>query len=224
VTAAGSDVTAALRRTHDQIASELSRSAFARQTLAESTAALGTLQGNYAGLEGLLASSRELAGTLLTSGKSDTWYLETAFMLLAGTLGWLVFRRWLYGPLWWVVWLPVRTAWWTGSAMVRRGEGAGKGEAMMPPVGEEGGQRPVMGEKGAVPTVRVAGDETEGAGGDPDSMVEKVGRIIKGEAQGGEEGDTAADNSSGNEPNPKKRMWEEENVPSAGGGRAKDEL
>lgn len=223
MTAAGSDVTAALRRTHDQIAAELSRSAFARQTLAESTAALNTLQGNYAGLEGLLASSRELAGTLLTSGKSDTWYLETAFMILAATLGWLVFRRWLYGPLWWVVWLPVRTVWRTGGAVSRiGGEGGAGGDVVMAPVG--GGERTVMGgDEGAVPTMKVSGGENaeSAEGGDPDSMVEKVGKIVKGEGTG--DGDAGVDNSSGNEPNPKKRMWDE-NVEAKKDGRGKDEL
>lgn len=43
--------------------------------------------------------------TLLKSTKSDTWYLETTFYILITTIIWLVFRRWLYGPLtWFLVW------------------------------------------------------------------------------------------------------------------------
>lgn len=62
----------------------------------------------YSGLDDLLARSKGLLGTLLRSQKSDTWYLETACWLLAGTIAWLVFRRLLYGPLWWFVWFPLR--------------------------------------------------------------------------------------------------------------------
>lgn len=45
---------------------------------------------------------------MLRSQKSDTWYLETAFYILVGTITWLLFRRILYGPLWWLLWLPVK--------------------------------------------------------------------------------------------------------------------
>ena len=46
--------------------------------------------------------------SLLRSQKSDTWYLETAFYILIGTISWLIFRRLLYGPLWWIIWLPLK--------------------------------------------------------------------------------------------------------------------
>jgi protein transport protein SEC20 len=59
-------------------------------------------------LDSLLVSSKGLLSTLVTSQKSDTWYLETTFYLLIVTIGWLVFRRFLYGPLWWLVWLPTK--------------------------------------------------------------------------------------------------------------------
>ncbi|KAL2846935.1 P-loop containing nucleoside triphosphate hydrolase protein [Aspergillus pseudoustus] len=105
---ASMDVTAALRRTHQLMQAELSRSQFAHQTLEESSAALSTLGESYSGLDTLLTSSRNLVGSLLRSQKSDTWYLETAFYILIGTISWLVFRRLLYGPLWWIVWLPFK--------------------------------------------------------------------------------------------------------------------
>ncbi|KAE8386543.1 hypothetical protein BDV23DRAFT_175342 [Aspergillus alliaceus] len=103
-----SDVTAALRRTHHLMQSELSRSQFAQETLEQSTAALSSLSESYTDLDTLLSSSRNLIGSLLRSQKSDTWYLETAFYILIGTIVWLVFRRILYGPMWWLVWLPVK--------------------------------------------------------------------------------------------------------------------
>ncbi|KAE8352100.1 hypothetical protein BDV28DRAFT_158163 [Aspergillus coremiiformis] len=103
-----SDVTAALRRTHHLMQSELSRSQFAQETLEQSTAALSSLSESYMSLDTLLSSSRNLIGSLLRSQKSDTWYLETAFYILIGTIVWLLFRRILYGPVWWLVWLPIR--------------------------------------------------------------------------------------------------------------------
>ncbi|KAE8382809.1 hypothetical protein BDV26DRAFT_277750 [Aspergillus bertholletiae] len=105
-----SDVTAALRRTHHLMQAELSRSQFAQETLEQSTAALSSLSESYTSLDTLLSSSRNLVGSLLRSQKSDTWYLETAFYILIGTIVWLLFRRILYGPMWWLVWLPIRLA------------------------------------------------------------------------------------------------------------------
>ncbi|KAI9886804.1 MAG: hypothetical protein M1823_001374 [Watsoniomyces obsoletus] len=105
---ASSDVTAALRRTHQLMQSELSRSQFAQDTLQQSTEALQTLSESYTDLSTLLANSRSLLSTLLRSQKSDTWYLETAFYVLIGTIIWLIFRRFLYGPLWWLVWFPLK--------------------------------------------------------------------------------------------------------------------
>jgi protein transport protein SEC20 len=95
---ASTDVTAALRRTHALLSTELSRSRFAQETLEESSAALADLGETYTDLGSVIDRSRELLGTLLRSQKSDTWYLETAFYILLATLGWLIFRRILFGP------------------------------------------------------------------------------------------------------------------------------
>ncbi|PBP26927.1 Sec20 domain containing protein [Diplocarpon rosae] len=105
---ASSDVTTALRRTHDMMAAELSRSQFAHETLRESTAALAQLSETYSSLDTLLSSSKNLLGTLLRSQKSDTWYLETAFYVLLATIVWLVWRRLLYGPTWWLFYFPLK--------------------------------------------------------------------------------------------------------------------
>ncbi|KKF94504.1 Sec20 [Ceratocystis platani] len=123
---ASTDVTLALRRTHDMIAAELARSEYAHQTLVESSQALAQLNESYGSLEGMLTSSKDLLGTLLRSQKSDTWYLQTSFYMLLSTLAWLVFRRFLYGPTWWLVWLPLRlifgTGWIVGKAVVPVGK------------------------------------------------------------------------------------------------------
>jgi protein transport protein SEC20 len=103
-------MTQRLREMHALMASELTKSEFARETLEESTQMLQSLGESYDSLEGVLTASANLVGTLMRSQKSDTWYLKTSFYIAAGTLAWLVFRRWLYGPLWWLVWLPLRIA------------------------------------------------------------------------------------------------------------------
>ncbi|KAL8796072.1 MAG: hypothetical protein Q9182_007439 [Xanthomendoza sp. 2 TL-2023] len=127
---ASSDVTAALRRVHSLMQSEVSRSQFALETLRksmdafqdlqslklpadQSTAALSTLSESYTRLDTLLLSSRSLLSTLLHSRKSDTWYLESAFWILVVTIGWLFFRRILYGPGWWLLYLPTTLMWRT---------------------------------------------------------------------------------------------------------------
>jgi protein transport protein SEC20 len=105
---ASSDVTLALRRTHEMMAGELQKSQFAHETLKQSTETLAQLSENYSTLDTLLSSSKNLLGTLLTSQKSDTWYLESAFYILICTISWLVFRRFFYGPLWWLVYAPLK--------------------------------------------------------------------------------------------------------------------
>ncbi|KAL8714916.1 MAG: hypothetical protein Q9220_001429 [cf. Caloplaca sp. 1 TL-2023] len=108
---ASADVTSALRRVHSLMQSEVSRSQFALETLHQSTAALSTLSESYTNLDTLLSSSRSLVSSLLHSQKSDTWYLESAFWILVVTIAWLVFRRILYGPGWWLFYLPTYLGW-----------------------------------------------------------------------------------------------------------------
>lgn len=115
---ASGDVTSALQRTHALMTAELERSQFARETLENSTKELSQLTDRYANLDSLLSSSRSLVSTLITSRKSDTWYLETTFYILLATIGWLVFRRLLYGPGWWLIYLPLRAIWWVLSTVL----------------------------------------------------------------------------------------------------------
>jgi protein transport protein SEC20 len=49
--------------------------------------------------------------SLINSQKSDTWYLESAFWILVSTIVWLIFRRFLYGPGWWLLYLPTKLIW-----------------------------------------------------------------------------------------------------------------
>ncbi|KAK0387609.1 hypothetical protein NLU13_3855 [Sarocladium strictum] len=177
---ASTNVTNALRRTHELIASELERSEFARQTLEESSQALKSLSDSYGNLDDMLATSRKLLGTLVSSQKSNTWYLQTTFWMLVVTAGWLVFRRLLYGPAWWLVWLPLRVFFGVGSKAVSATVGKGKGKVGVA-VTEEGRVK-VDGIPGEdLPTVKVGkGDDVDvERGEDMDEIREKVEKIIE---------------------------------------------
>ncbi|KAK2593914.1 Protein transport protein sec20 [Conoideocrella luteorostrata] len=223
---ASNNVTNALRRTHDLIAAELFRSEYAHQTLTESSAALKQLNDSYSSLDTMLTSSRNLLGTLLRSQKSDTWYLQTALYMLIVTGVWLMFRRLLYGPMWWLVWLPLRILFGVGtkagSAVMQRSVPGGS-EKVGVGVGKDG-KVSVDGLPNAdLPTAQVGQKET--SEWDPDSMVEKVGKIVDAAKEADELGNVGdqADVEPEDQPrNPKKRMWEEPEV--GGETQQRDEL
>lgn len=185
IVAASSDLTQSLHRAAQLVQEELARSMTLHETLEEDTANLKTLDSTYTRVGGMLSNSGQLLGVLMKSTKSDTWYLETTFWMLVAVLGWLVFRRFLYGPLWWIIWLPLRIVFKTGSGAV--GMVGGKGGARMEVV-DVGGKRVEvdMGSQGTVPTAKVGTKEDRVTEGDPESLVEKVGQIV----EMGEERDT----------------------------------
>ncbi|KAF3803521.1 hypothetical protein GCG54_00004692 [Colletotrichum gloeosporioides] len=179
---ASNDVTNALRQTHERIAAELARSEFAHQALEESSQALKQLNESYGSLDTMLASSKDLLGTLLRSQKSDTWYLQTALYMLMATGAWLLFRRLLYGPMWWLVWLPLRLMFnvsiGSSRAVVKYANSGGASESVV--VGGEG-KIDVEGlPDESLPTLEVREPQRSAAvGGDPESLVEKVGKIVE---------------------------------------------
>ncbi|KAM3499228.1 hypothetical protein MY10362_007493 [Beauveria mimosiformis] len=181
---ASSSVTASLRRAHDLVASELGRSEYAHQTLSESSAALRRLDDSYGSLDSMLGRSRELLGTLLRSQKSDTWYLQTAFYMLAATAAWLVFRRLVYGPLWWLVLLPLRILFGVGSTATRAMLAKGRAPADVVKEGPVGGgsgtedKREVEGMPDeALPTVQVV--SRDGKMDEEEEVVEAVREAVK---------------------------------------------
>jgi protein transport protein SEC20 len=248
---ATSDITMALRRTHDMMTAELSRSQFARETLNESSAALAQLSESYNTLDNLLSNSKNLLGTLLRSQKSDTWYLETAFYVLAATIAWLVFRRLLYGPMWWLLWFPMKIfiRSWIGvftamgllsgssvavssaSSVVER-ETVIHNSATRSPLATISGMRAPSvnvggGGRGApmIPVARPRRSVPEGTG---HQILEQVGRIID-ESQNEavpdqESSEEHKEEEAENQPNPKKRMWEEEKEAAKEEQKNKDEL
>jgi protein transport protein SEC20 len=180
---ASSRVTDSLRQMHDAAQAELERSEYAKQTMEQSTAAFSQLGESYSSLETTLKSSRSLLGTLMKSQKSDTWYLKTSFYMLVTVAAWLVFRRLLYGPTWWLVWLPLKVIFGVGKGV---GKAALSGRDVDVEKGrvEVGGSESVAVEglpKKDLPTAKVGGD-SETQQEDPDSMTEKVGKIMDAEA------------------------------------------
>lgn len=233
-TSAAADVTAALRQTHARIAGEVARSDFAAQTLAESSRALAELGDKYGGggstgaggggggggdIGSSLKSARTLVKGLVAAHKSDTWYLQTALYLVVGTIGWLLFRRLLYGPLWLLVWWPLRTVFGTAAWVGKTGASvAGAG-------GKQGSlsvsESPLASVVTSIATTSVAAEvyATESAqsqtqAAPSESLVEQVGRMVEesaveeaNAAHTGEAGGSASEEAV--QPNPKKRMWEE---------------
>ncbi|KAI3331925.1 Sec20-domain-containing protein [Xylariaceae sp. AK1471] len=231
---ASHDVTQSMRRTHDMMASELTKSDFAHNTLKESTEALAQLSENYSSLDTMLSSSRALLGTLLKSQKTDTWYLQSAFYLLVVTVGWLIFRRLLWGPTWWLVWLPLKLLFKTAVGVSRtvglRGSQV-KSELESPSMNSNP-QQAYMNNEG-IPTIKVGTPPVESQAVEPDdSMLEKVGKVIDesqneipdSDAESKEE-TLLRDREAEEVPNPKKRMMEEEDAGApTGDQRVKDEL
>ncbi|KAG6208688.1 hypothetical protein E4U50_003257 [Claviceps purpurea] len=221
---ASNNVTSALRRTHDLIAAELFRSEYAHQTLTESSAALRELDESYSSLDSMLASSRDLLGMLLRSQKSDTWYLQTALYMLLATGAWLLFRRILYGPMWWLVWLPLRVLFGVGTragSAVMMHHRSAPGESATASVGgggagagADGGSVSVDGLPGEdLVTAQVGSASPSGRDGVAEVVTDQIAQVVDAVREAdelGNVGEKNADEESDDQPrNPMKRMWEE---------------
>lgn len=151
---ASSDVTVALRRTHTLLQSELSRSAFATETLHASTAALTDLTSRYSAFDDIVASSRVLISDLIKKNKSDRWYFEHAIYVLVSILVWILIRRLLWGPIYLFFGMPLRLVWWGLSCMAWViGSGGDGGVVEI----RRGAGPDESGFVGATPTVEVKG-------------------------------------------------------------------
>ncbi|CAI6280136.1 unnamed protein product [Periconia digitata] len=236
VAQASSDVTGALRRTHQLMQQELSRSRFAQETLEQSTAALADLGEKYSDLNTLLSNSKALVTTLLKSQKSDTWYLETTFYILITTVIWLVFRRWLYGPIsWFLVW-PLKLVFRILFAVVPLGTSSAATTSVInpsqsstslivqPSASGEIPKRPVVENSNRYVRVGGGGRGHPADSGPPQSLSQSVGQMAEQSAQASGEsaqenlqqqkepvvrGDGTVLQERQQPPNPKKKMWDE---------------
>ena len=109
---ASSDITGSLKRTRTLLVSELSRSQFATETLSQSSQALKELSNRYSTFDDMLLKSRKLITDLVRKNKSDAWYYEKAIYIMVITIIWLIVRRFLYGPFYLFIWVPLRLCWW----------------------------------------------------------------------------------------------------------------
>ncbi|KAF2739201.1 Sec20-domain-containing protein [Polyplosphaeria fusca] len=207
---ASSDVTASLRRTHQLMQSELSRSRFAQETLEQSTAALADLGEKYTGLNSLLSNSRTLVTTLLKSQKSDTWYLETAFYILITTIIWLIFRRWLYGPITWFIWWPLKLIYKFSFAIFAAGAGSSAASSavasgqpstslIVKPSASGGIPKRIISPDEEKPYIRVGGGGGRGYRYDPGQVESVSEQIVKMAEQSQEQ-------NSGEHPQPREQI------------------
>lgn len=226
---AAEDVTRALRRTHALLSGNLQQSQFAQQALEESQEQLTNLSTRYAGTTDMLQKSRGLVKMLVTSQKSDTWYLQTSVYILIVTIAWLIFRRLLYGPLWWLVWLPMKWTWWL-VLMIFGGSTPGKEATAVKNSTVSSGTatkldvpRNTPGKQWNYHAIPPKGAGWNGPS-DPEKnappspeMVDRVAKMIREAEQGT---DAVLEDRSGQERNPKKRMMELEKEQA----KLKDEL
>ena len=218
----------------------------------QSTAALNSLNESYGTLDTLLSSSKSLISTLVNSQKSDTWYLETAVWILVYTILWLVFRRWFYGPIRYLLYLPAKWMlslfFYFANAIVSviAGSSVASNSSQSPAssstrslivkpsaTGRSHKINPNMPQQG----IR-AGAGGAGAKQASEGLVEEVGKMTdetvrqeqeqqqgeeeeQGGGQGGE-GTVLRERGEDEQPNPKKRVWEE--PPAQEGGKVRDEL
>ncbi|KAI1260110.1 Sec20-domain-containing protein [Xylariaceae sp. FL1019] len=223
---ANDDVTRAMRNAHALMRQELTRSNFAHQTLTESTAALNELSDNYSDLHSVLGRSGALLGTLLKSQKTDTWYLQSALYLLLVTTAWLFFRRILWGPAWWLLYLPLKLTIKTVGLTVALTMGSRGRPNLDSPLTDSGMPQASLNNRN-IPTLQTPKPSEESAPAEGDgSLLDKLGKEIDGsdkiEASEEHTEDTILrDRQSGEVPNPKKRMMED---PPPEGPRVKEEL
>jgi protein transport protein SEC20 len=157
-----------------------------------------------------------LVTQLMKSNKSDTWYLMTARTFLLVVLVWLVWRRLLWGPTWWLLWMPLKIMYTTLMAIMGPfgvssdvGEpGAGTSSLRIMPSASE--RPPAFAERQA-PYIQVG--RGGGGGGVPPakdpskhgSLSQKIGRMVE-EAEKIVRGDGAVLKDSDEPRNPKKRV------------------
>ncbi|KAI0025485.1 Sec20-domain-containing protein [Xylariomycetidae sp. FL0641] len=235
--AANSDVTQSMRRTHDMMAAELAKSDFAHNALKESTTALSQLSEDYSSLDSMLSNSRALMGTLLKSQKSDTWYLRTAFWILASTIVWLIWRRLLWGPFWWLFFLPLKLV-FRGVFGVSNAVGltGSQVKPRLPSASTSARQAEVQMNNQGVPTIKVDQQPSQpDEARDDESLMEEVSRIVDEkhhesspgvnmEADQADEATLARERENEDFANPKKRMMEEGAETQQWDQRVRDEL
>ncbi|KAK9323465.1 Sec20-domain-containing protein [Lipomyces orientalis] len=102
------EATAALRRTHQLLEAEVTRSALSLEVLEESNTALKKLTTQYTAFDVLLGTSRRVISVLEQADKWDRIYMLGAMGFLLLVLCWILWRRVFRVPFKLVIWTLVK--------------------------------------------------------------------------------------------------------------------
>ena len=104
---ASSDVTAELRRTHEMMSNELSKSSLSQELLQQSSQTLETLHEEYSAFQSILAGSKRLLKELETADRADRLWIWASLSFFLTVVAWILYRRiiskgvnlmvWIYG-------------------------------------------------------------------------------------------------------------------------------
>ena len=218
---ASQDVRDALQRTREMLTAQISTSALAQEIMAASTRELAQLNESYSLLDLDLKKSKGLVTALMKSNKSDTYYLTMAWYIVLAAAAWLVWRRILWGPTWWLVWMPLRVVFIVLGYVLRplgirsssaiaslASLSASSSLKVMPSASP--GDIPVMNEGRQIPNIKVGrGGRAEQDPSPDGSLSQKVGRMVE-DAERLVRGDGVELEDSVEPRNPKKRMLDTE--------------
>jgi protein transport protein SEC20 len=153
---------------------------------------------------------------LVKSQKSDTWYLETTFYILVATVAWLVFRRFLYGPIWWFAWVPLKLLYRLAFTVLGLfGLTTGAGNSLTPPSSVLHSSAttlpPVHMSNAPAANAAAAADPANPSDPSPDgSLSQEIGQMAEKSASADKivRGDGTVLESSEQKRNPKKRLFD----------------
>lgn len=102
---ASSDVTSELRRTHELMATELSKSAFSQELLHQSSQTLSSLHEEYTAFQTILAGSKRLLKELENADRADKLWIWASLSFFLTVVAWILYRRILSKGIHLMVWI-----------------------------------------------------------------------------------------------------------------------
>jgi protein transport protein SEC20 len=102
---AATDVTLALKRTHQLLEQELEKSTISLATLDHSSQTLRQLEQQYSGFDVLLKGSKRLIIELERADYWDRWLIYIGLTIFGLTCLWITYKRILRGPLGLMIWV-----------------------------------------------------------------------------------------------------------------------
>jgi protein transport protein SEC20 len=102
---ASSDVTSELRRAHEMMSNELSKSALSQELLEQSSKTLGSLHEEYTAFQAILVGSKRLLKELENADKADRIWIWASLSFFLTVVAWILYRRILSKGINILVWL-----------------------------------------------------------------------------------------------------------------------